>query len=165
MIALLTIPFILQGLLIAFDEWYFHCKRGLPLWERIGHPLDTLSLAICLSIPIFLPLSKGTFTLYLCLGVLSCLLVTKDEFVHKHHCPAAENWLHALLFLNHPILLISAGLIWSVISGSPLIFLVDCLTYSSFLYVFLACQCGLAIAFMLYQIIYWNFIWPKKAHT
>lgn len=162
MIALLTIPFLVQGLLIGFDEWFFHIKRGLPRWERIGHPIDTLSIVICLLVPLCLPLTKNTFLLFLCLSVFSCLLVTKDEFVHKHHCPAAENWLHALLFLNHPLLLTAAGLMWNVYSGSPLIFLVDCLPYSSFLYAFLLGQCGLAIVFMLYQIIYWNFLWREK---
>jgi hypothetical protein len=165
MTALLTIPFILQGLLIAFDEWHFHLKRGLPRWERIGHPIDTLSLVICLLIPLFLPLSKSTFTLYLCVSAVSCLLVTKDEFVHKHHCPAAENWVHALLFLNHPLLLASAGFMWSAFSESPLTFLIDCIPYKSFLYAFLFGQCCVAFIFMLYQIIYWNFLWPKKQES
>ena len=32
------------------------------------------------------------------LAIFSCLLVTKDEFSHKQDCPAAEQWLHAILF-------------------------------------------------------------------
>ncbi len=162
MILALILPFIVQVLLITFDEWYFHLKRGLPRWERIGHPLDSFSIILCLLVPLTLTLSKSTLILYVSLSVLSCLFVTKDEFVHKHHCEAAENWVHALLFLNHPLLLTSAGLMWSLFSQSPVSFLVDTLPSRAFLYVFLSIQCGMAILFMLYQILYWNFIWPRK---
>ncbi len=54
----LAVPFALQGLAILVDEFYFHRRRGLPIWERWGHPLDTLSLLICwlflLCLPYFL---------------------------------------------------------------------------------------------------------------
>jgi hypothetical protein len=159
---LLCLPFVLQSILIGIDEWYFHIKRGLPKWERIGHPIDTLTLIACLVIPFILPFSKNALVLFIALSALSCLMVTKDEFVHKHHCPAAENWLHALLFINHPLILTSTGLMWTVFSNNPLPFLIDCLPQASFLRNFLLLQCGIACAFMLYQIIYWNYIWKEK---
>ena len=83
------IPFGLQALVIACDEWIFHHKRGLPKWERIGHPLDTLSLLICSILPLWLPFNSFNLKLYIALSAVSCLMVTKDEFVHKEHCPGA----------------------------------------------------------------------------
>src|SRR5438105_1874665 len=106
------IPFLLQSVVILLDEGVFHYRRGLPLWERIGHPLDTLSLLICLGIVLFLPFNPTNLKIFGCFAVLSCLMVTKDEFVHKHHCSGSENWLHALLFILHPITLALAGMIW-----------------------------------------------------
>lgn len=150
---LIFIPFIVQTLVILFDECCFHLKRGLPKWERIGHPLDTLSVLFCLGFVFFVPYSPTALKGFLALSILSCLLVTKDEFVHKHHCPASEQWLHALLFLNHPIMLASIGLMWSPprwISPSPLF------------RPFLALQMGFITLFFLYQLIYWNLIWKES---
>jgi hypothetical protein len=135
--------------LIVFDEWVFHLKRGLPKWERLGHPLDTLSVIICLSLPAFLAYSPAMLKVYIALSVFSCLMVTKDEWVHKHHCPAAEHWVHALLFLNHPILLTGGGFLW--FSGL------------GWTQLFLKAQLCFAFIFMLYQAIYWNFYAPKPA--
>ena len=39
------------------------------------------------------------------------LLRPKDEFVHSELCEPAENWLHAVLFILHPICFLSAELI------------------------------------------------------
>ena len=148
MLVLWTIPFILQMPIIIFDEWVFHVKRGLPKWERIGHPLDTLSVIIALSLPAFFSYSPPLLKVYIALSVFSCLMVTKDEWVHKHHCPAAEHWVHALLFLNHPILLTAGGFLWfSGLSWAAL---------------FLKIQLGFAFIFMTYQVIYWNF-YAKEA--
>ncbi len=128
---------------MAFDEIWFHQKRGLPRWERIGHPIDTLSFLACVAFVLLVPYSKNALWVYLGLAILSCLMVTKDEFVHKHHCPATEHWVHALLFVLHPIALASVGWIWYA------------MPHFSF---FLIAQCFLLIFFMSYQIIYWNMI-------
>jgi hypothetical protein len=97
---LALIPFCLQALAIGIDEAYFHYRRGLPKWERIGHPLDTLSLLLCLVMTLWAPFDGENLNIYIGLCVFSCLMVTKDEFIHKEHCPGAENWLHALLLLG-----------------------------------------------------------------
>jgi hypothetical protein len=83
------------------------------------------------------------------------LMITKDEFVHKHHCPAAEQWLHAILFVNHSILLTAVGCLWPKLHGadSP-----SWLPSSPLFAPFLKIQAALIFAFFLYQIIYWNFI-------
>jgi hypothetical protein len=103
--ALALIPFIIQGIVIVLDEYVYHLKRGLPKWERIGHPLDTLSVIACFAFVLFVPYESSLIKYYVMIAIFSCLLITKDEFVHKHHCPAAEQWLHAILFVNHSVLL------------------------------------------------------------
>lgn len=145
---LLLLPFLVQTVAIGLDETYFHIKRGLPKWERIGHPLDTLSVIACLLFVLLVPYSSGALKVFIGLAIFSCLMVTKDEFVHKHHCPAAEHWLHAILFITHPIMLASLGLIWGR----------DMLIFFPFLYV----QLLLISLFFLYQVIYWNFIWKEE---
>lgn len=139
----ILIPFFLQAIAMTFDEIWFHRKRGLPLWERIGHPIDTFSFLICVGYVLLVPYSKQALMVYLILSVLSCLMVTKDEFVHKHHCLASEHWVHALLFVLHPITLASVGWIWYTLP-----------TYSFFLVL----QSIILVIFMSYQIIYWNFL-------
>jgi hypothetical protein len=142
----LFIPFVIQALAILFDEFHFHHKRGLPKWERIGHPIDTLSLVACLTYVMMAPFTSKSLIIYICLATLSCLLVTKDEWVHKEHCEGKEQWLHALLFLNHPLVLISTGLIW----------------WKGGAFTFFLIQASFAALFCVYQFVYWNFLCPNK---
>ena len=85
----LLVPFFLQILIISFDEFYFHVRRGLPKWERLGHPLDTLTVLACFCFVLFVPYSPFSLKVYIALALFSCIFVTKDEFVHKEHCPAS----------------------------------------------------------------------------
>lgn len=149
MLVALFFPFILQAIVIGIDEGYFHIKRGLPKWERIGHPLDTLTVILCFVFVFAVPYSAAMIKWYAAMALFSCLMVTKDEFVHKHHCPASEQWLHALLFINHPIMLASLGWLWPKV-------------YEPAVFTFLIIQTFLISAFFLYQVIYWNFIWQEK---
>lgn len=158
------IPFVLQAIAIGFDEVYFHWKRGLPQWERLGHPLDTLSLLVCFGVVIFVPFSVAALQVYCVLAIISCLMVTKDEFVHKHHCCGSENWLHAILFILHPIVLGILALIWPVTQAAtvpqwfPVWF-----ENSSVLTLLLYAQGVFVFAFFLYQLIFWNIIWRNTA--
>lgn len=142
---LLLVPFFLQAFAMFFDEFYFHRKRGLPKWERIGHPLDTLSVVACYAYLYFQLPTELNIKIYIGLCAFSCLLITKDEFIHTEVCEARENWLHAVLFVLHPISFLSAGIIWkdglnpALIIAQPIFILI----------------------FMIYQIIYWSFIWNK----
>jgi len=157
------LPFALQAAAIAVDEGYFHIRRGLPRWERIGHPLDTLSVLVCMGYVLFVPFSASALYLYIGLALFSSFLVTKDEFVHKHHCPASENWLHAVLFILHPITLAAAGFIWPVIQGvETASWISDWLNEKEPLHLFLKVQFGLMTLFLLYQIVFWNFLWKDK---
>lgn len=161
---LLMIPFFVQSVVILLDEFIFHIKRPLPKWERIGHPLDTLTILICLVFVLLVPYSALNLKVYVGLSLFSCIFVTKDEFVHKHHCPASEQWLHALLFLNHPVLLTAAGMIWAVNSNVELpLWLAGMRDQSFMLVLFLKTQVIAVSLFGLYQVVYWNFIW-KPAH-
>ena len=160
---LAVLPFALQALAMVFDEGFFHIRRGLPKWERIGHPIDTLSVLICMGFVLFVPFSKGILFLYIGLACLSCLLVTKDEFVHKEHCPAAENWLHALLFSLHPITLASAGFMWPVVQEVEVApWISSWLSNSLALHLFLQMQFAVMSLFFFYQIIFWNILWKNK---
>src|SRR3569832_756358 len=116
--ALIFVPFIVQTIVIILDEYLFHIKRGLPKWERIGHPIDTLSVIACFAFVLFIPYEPGYIKYYVITAILSCLMVTKDEFVHKHHCPAAEHWLHSILFVNQSVLLTTMGLMWPKVQGN-----------------------------------------------
>jgi hypothetical protein len=163
MFLLALAPFFLQALTIGIDEIYFHHKRGLPKWERIGHPLDTLTVLFCMYMVIFIPVSPIAIKSYIALACFSCLFVTKDEFVHKHFCPAAENWLHALLFTVHPITLTMVGIIWVGISDyKTYSWIKNWLTNTAFLKQFLLIQAIMMTIFFLYQVIYWNFLWKEK---
>lgn len=160
---LVLIPFLVQSVVIGLDECHFHLKRGLPKWERIGHPIDTLSVVICFAIALLFPFSSGALKIYIGFAVFSCLLVTKDEFVHKHHCPASEQWLHALLFLNHPIMLSAIGLIWAASTKSTsYVWLREWLDRPALLHLFLIGQSVFTALFFMYQVIFWNFIWKEK---
>ncbi|MCP5469851.1 MAG: hypothetical protein H7A36_05025 [Chlamydiales bacterium] len=138
------IPFIVQAVVILVDEFYFHWKRGLPKWERIGHPLDTLTIVATLAYTLIFPYSHTTLIPFIAIAALSAIFVTKDEFVHKEHCQASEQWLHAVLFLNHPLLLIATGWFWAQKAT-----------------LFLTMQLCVAALFCLYQLIYWNLVWKK----
>jgi len=153
------IPFALQAAVILADEWVFHVKRNLPKWERIGHPLDTLTVLICMAFALWVPFSKTALIFYALLAAFSSLFVTKDEFVHKKHCPASEQWLHAVLFTLHPVVLAVTGFIWPVVQGAEVSpWIAHWLDNGPALRLFLWGQLAAMGAFFLYQILYWNWI-------
>ncbi len=157
------IPFALQAAAIGFDEVFFHLKRGLPRWERIGHPLDTLTVLCCMGYVLWVPFSQSALIGYIALAAFSTFFVTKDEFVHKEHCPAPEQWLHAVLFALHPVTLAVAGFIWPVVQGVEVTpWIANWLSSPHSLHTFLLGQFVSMGLFFLYQIVYWNFLWKEK---
>jgi len=157
------IPFALQALAIFLDEGVFHIRRGLPIWERRGHPLDTLTVLACMAFVIWVPFSPIALVVYSCLALFSSLFVTKDEFVHKEHCSAKEQWLHAILFTLHPITLISAAFIWPVTQAAEVSpWIASWLNSPRSLSLFLYGQFSAMSLFLLYQIVFWNIIWKDK---
>lgn len=162
MIVLFAAPFALQGLAIFVDEFYFHRARGLPQWEKIGHPLDTLTVGLCFGYLLAMPFSRGASLGFVALSVFSCVFVTKDEWVHKKECSANELWLHSLLFVLHPIVLILAGFIW-YLRSNPSVAALSGWDNSLMSLAWLAVQTQAAIVavFFVYQLVYWNFIWKR----
>jgi hypothetical protein len=144
--AILLAPAALQALAMFVDEGWFHRRRGLPRWERVGHPVDTASAALCYGwLLLRRPGEPGALAGYAALALFSCLLVTKDEFVHARHCAPGEHWLHAVLFVLHPVVFAAFGALWW--SGAPP--------------GLFALQLALTLAFMTYQIAYWSLPWKR----
>lgn len=128
---------------MAIDEG-IHYARGLGKWERFGHPLDSLTVLIP-----FIFINKASYSseglkTYILLCAFSCLFVTKDEFIHQELCSKLEHWLHGLLFILHPVVFLSAGVMWREGGEAFLMFLPI-----------------LIGAFMLYQILFWSIPWKK----
>ena len=144
-VLLATVPLGMQALLTLSDEFYFHRRRGLPRWERIGHPLDTLTVLGCYAVALTLPLTAASLRTYMALAAFSCLFVTKDELVHAKYCDPFEHWVHALLFVLHPVVLASMGFLWQREARTLMLV-----------------QGGLTLAFGLYQTLYWNTTWRRS---
>lgn len=159
----LLIPFALQMLCMAFDEFYFHWRRKLPRWERLGHPLDTLTVLMSWAFILIVEPSPTSIPIFIALGVFSCLFVTKDEWVHAKVCDAGENWLHAVLFILHPLMFLSAGLLWAGLHSTDPSF--NLIHYQGFERVFFIVNTTLTFLFGLYQFIYWNWIWKPLLNT
>jgi hypothetical protein len=131
------------------DEFYFHEKRGLPKWERIGHPLDTISVLAVFGYCLLVPFAESAVVLFFALALGSCLLITKDEWVHQREaCPPFEAWLHSVLFILHPLVFFGAYSLWA--SGARNYLLIQSLIVSIFL--------G-------YQILRWNISWHRLSIT
>lgn len=97
----------IQGALLMYDDVVLHRRRGLPRWERIGHPID----AFFFTLPIALGAICGSDTpsgVYWTLSLLSCLIILKDEWVHVGRIEALEATVHAALFVLHPVTLFAA---------------------------------------------------------
>lgn len=134
----------LQGAVLLVDEVVFHWRRGLPRWERWGHPVDTFFFALPLTVNWLWPDARGA---YWALAVLSCLIITKDERHHAELAGGGEQWLHALLFLLHPVVLILAT--------APGVR--ETAAYPWLL--------AAVAAFGLYQILYWNVFEPRQSRA
>ncbi|MDP2306313.1 MAG: hypothetical protein Q8P18_09830 [Pseudomonadota bacterium] len=144
---LLLLPLAAQAAVMAVDEGWFHRRRGLPRWERLGHPLDTLTVLLTYVWALTTdPDRPGAIGVYTALAVFSCLFITKDEFVHARVCSALECWLHALLFVLHPIVLWAFYVLWQSGGHSEL----------------LRAQAALTLLAGTYQLIYWSVWWKPE---
>lgn len=139
-----ALPLGLQAFAMLVDELYFHRQRGLPRWERLGHPVDTLSVLACYAIALSLRPTEAHAVVYMVAAGFSCLLITKDELVHAQRCSPLELWLHSVLFVLHPIVLGIGGLLW-LRQERAMLWLSATVT----------------AAFAAYQLVYWNVPWKK----
>ncbi len=145
---------------MSFDELYFHRKRGLDRWERVGHPFDTLSVVLCIAWLVLASPSRSHLAVYAGLSAFSCLLITKDEPVHTRRCGPGEHWVHAFLFVVHPISLASLALLWTSVHPAPDLPSLPPIPYAGLL---VAGHLVVAASFCLYQTLYWNLPWIKRA--
>jgi hypothetical protein len=148
MAAMAIVPAALQALAMLADEGYYHRRRRLPRWERLGHPLDTLTVALCYAWLASAAPSAHALTVYVVLAGFSCLFVTKDEGVHTRLCSAGEHWLHAFLFVLHPVVLAAFGWLWWQ-ARPELAWL-------------LPAQLTLTCLLMIYQLSYWSLSWKSR---
>ncbi|MCM2324519.1 MAG: hypothetical protein NDJ90_14770 [Oligoflexia bacterium] len=147
--ALLIVPGLLHGAAMAADEAWFHRRRELPRWERIGHPIDTASVLACFAWLWLRSPGSGALTGFVALALGSTLLVTKDEAIHAERCSAGEHWLHAILFTLHPMILGAAAWLWWLSADGR-----DGGVFAPWV----GLQALLAAAFGVYQLVYWNLI-------
>jgi len=138
----------LQGAIMCVDEFYCHMRRRVPSWERVGHPIDTFFFLACFVFALTTSPAAGREWIFVVLACVSTLMVTKDEFVHAGLCDGFEQFLHALLFILHPIVMISLGMLWSRGHLSP--------ELGSPMRVFVAGQSSLIAGFLVYQVLFWN---------
>lgn len=162
-IILAFVPYLIQSLALAVDEFILHHRRGLPRWERWGHPLDTLSVLLVNAIALFFSFSQNFLFLFVLLGFFSCIFVTKDEWVHSKKCSAFEHWLHGILFVCHPLTFVSTSFFW-ILRDRPTNVGFD-LAASQTGAVVLVGQVLLLSVFFAYQIIYWNFVRPPACDS
>lgn len=149
-----SLPFAIQGLAMGADEFGFHRRRALPRWEWLGHALDTSAFLACLACPLLLSPIPPNLRLFGVLAVFSCILITKDEFIHQRLCSGGEHWVHAVLFILHPIVLIATAFLWistgagvlKGISGLAPAWARDILLFQGFL----------VSGFLVFQIAYWS---------
>ena len=128
----------LQGVLMFFDEFYFHHKRGLTRWERIGHPIDTFSFLACFVFCLLSPPNESNIPTFILLSSISTLIIVKDEWLHIKKCEIGEHILHVFLFMAHPLALLALYLEWV----NTRVHYIGLTTATVFF-------------FMLYQIYYW----------
>ena len=107
-------PFVLQAMAFAADEFYYHRRRGLPLWELIGHPCDTFFTLLCFVFVFWFPPTVTNVSIFIGLAIVSCLSISKDEVVHYRYCSPPELWLHSLMFMLHPIMLMWIACLWTL---------------------------------------------------
>jgi hypothetical protein len=162
---LAPLPFVIHSLGMLADEGWYHRRRGLPAWERWGHPLDTLTVLACYVLVFVLPATPGGAAAFAAAALFSSLFVTKDEWIHAKHCTGGEMWLHAFLFVLHPVLLGLAGA-WrfapALLSGPGSAGLPAAAVQDpghAFFGTFLAGQSLLTALFLGYQLLYWNGPW------
>ena len=151
-----TLRFVLAGLgltqalLMLVDEGIFHHRRGLEKFERWGHVADTSLFFLAISIPAIFDPSLVTTSIYGLLAVASCLLITKDEWIHAEACAPLEHWCHAMLFILHGALLTVIGVLWNLPTDGVL-WELKAMPVAVFLW-------------GLYQHFYWNVYQVRSSH-
>jgi 2-polyprenyl-6-hydroxyphenyl methylase/3-demethylubiquinone-9 3-methyltransferase len=136
---------------MGVDELGFHSGRTVPRLEWLGHALDTSVFLVCLACPLLLAPTALHLKGYAGLAALSCLLVTKDELGPHLACKGGEHWVHAVLFLLHPVVLIATACLWAAPGSVPPVLPVPPAALASLM---LWLQAALVGAFLLFQLLF-----------
>ena len=94
--------FLVHGAAMVVDEAWFHRRRGLPRWERWGHPADTLTVLSATCWPWPCRAAPPGFAVYAGAAALSTLFVTKDEWIHARTCTGRGDVAACLPLLPAP---------------------------------------------------------------
>lgn len=143
---LLPLLVLEQSLGLLVDEFYFHHRRDLNSWERLGNPLDTLTALLCFAFLCGEAPSPSHASIYGALAIFSTLFVLKDESFQLRTCTLREHRLHTIMFLWHPVAYFAAYKLW----------------VSELWRVFLHGQLYFLAFFLVYQLSYWNLLWREK---
>jgi hypothetical protein len=157
---IVLVPIVFQNAAMFFDEFHYHRRRGLPRWERIGHPLDTLTVLACFAWIFACGPTPAAILGYVALSLFSCVFVLKDERVHFEHCSLGEQWLHSALFVFHPLTLLAFGLMWAPSRGMSLG--VSWLEGGIDARHALVGQAAATAVIFVYQVVYWNVVRPPS---
>lgn len=109
---ILFVPFFLQGALIATDEIYCHRRRGLSQLEKLSHVVDSSLLLITFVFALYVNPTANSEIQFFVLSAISTVAITKDEWIHARESDGLEQWLHAWLFIVHPLVLVSLWQVW-----------------------------------------------------
>jgi hypothetical protein len=143
--------------LLCLDEFYFHYRRGLPKWEIIGHPLDTLTILFGILFLKYRSYSEDNLKIYIIISFFSCIFVTKDELLHHKLCTTGEMWVHGLLLICHPIIFICAAYIkWFPHSPQDKYFYQLMSLNRSFNQL-----PNTMMLILVYEIIFWSVVWKR----
>lgn len=157
---LLLVPIVFQLLIVGFDECYYHNRRTLVRGEQLGHALDTMTVLLCYALVLFCHPTPQTVFAYTLLSVASCLFITKDELLYHQDCLPVENFLHALAFLIHPVVLLAVGLLWPAMhrmsTANPLASFIH---YHGDERAFIVINALLLLLFTLYELVPRERIW------
>ena len=153
------LPLLLQAFALLADEFYFHRKRGLGYWESWGHPVDIMCFLLFIGWIETQSWSESNFAIALGFAAISCLIITKDEWVHQKEASLGETWLHSFLFVLHPIVIASLLLAWPIRDGENL----PWKDWMQPLLPVFKWYFAPALLMLIHQIFYWNFLNPSSS--
>lgn len=135
-----------QALVMIFDEFFYHRRRGLEKFERWGHVADTTLFFAAITLPILLVPHAFNIGVYIFFAASSAIITTKDEWIHARFCTGGEQWCHSILFLLHGAILVALGILWTIDPSSSVLRL-------------LPLPVGL---WGIYQFFYWNVLYDES---
>jgi len=161
---ILFLPILLQFLIVGFDECYYHNRRLLVRGEQLGHAFDTLSVLACYLVVLFLPPTPPSIGLYTLLCVSSCVFITKDELLYHQDCVPAENFLHALSFILHPLVFVAVGVLWPALHATTAVNpFASLIHYQGHEFYWVLGNAVILSAFAIYELIPRALIWGDYA--